>query len=123
VYCEVGILTEALDKRKQAAFANRLAELIARSAGSDRFPFSEKIMYGSDWFMPDAAGAGVQFLEAYQRVFLLPKLSEYYDSFFRRNAVRFLNLEERLRLDRTLPPALKTKLERVIKDGKVRTGD
>ncbi len=92
VYCEVGILSGILNEKEQATFTTRMAALLNRPVEPGRYPFSEKFMYGTDWFMPDAAEAGVEFLDAYRRVFLHEALRDHYKNFFCRNALRFLDV-------------------------------
>lgn len=93
VYCEVGILSEILQSNERKIFAERLAVMFNPSIEPERYNFAKKIMYGSDWFMPDAAGATVNFLEEYQKTFLgHSTLAPYYKDFFCLNALAFLGI-------------------------------
>ncbi|MEO6787357.1 MAG: hypothetical protein ABI318_14590, partial [Chthoniobacteraceae bacterium] len=58
VYCEVTTSDSMIDEAKQAFFASPVATLFAESAGhpdhSDApYPFAKKLMYGTDWYLPD----------------------------------------------------------------------
>ena len=74
-------------------------------------------MYGSDWFMPDAAGAGADFLEAYQSTFLEhPVLQPYYKDFFCRNALAFLGISPESPANKArVSPELQGKFESLVR--------
>jgi predicted TIM-barrel fold metal-dependent hydrolase len=93
VYCEVGILAEITDEKARAALAKRLSTLFKASVDSGRYPFASKVIYGTDWFMPDTVAAGISFLEGYRLVFRSePNLAQHVREFFCLNAMAFLGL-------------------------------
>ena len=59
----------------QAFFADRLFTLFAESANSS-FPFAKKLLYGTDWPLPDK-GEPKDVLLATQKIFLLPGLRDH----------------------------------------------
>jgi hypothetical protein len=56
------------------------------------YPFFKKLMFGSDYFMPNAYGSYERFAEQMIRVFESDGLKDLADNFFVDNAKRFLNL-------------------------------
>lgn len=91
VYCEVGVLAEILTGERRAAFIARLGGLIERSRAEGRHDFGGKLLYGSDWFMPDAAQARLGFLSAYRQAFAGDeRLRPYTQAFLAGNALAFL---------------------------------
>lgn len=118
VYCEITTHAELTDPAKQAYFVDHLARLFAepvdgRVAGHkhpQRFPFSEKLLYGTDWYLPEAAERA-NVLRATQQAFLHEKLRPHFADYFNRNALRFLNARARLRdTSRPVPPAVRKRL-------------
>jgi predicted TIM-barrel fold metal-dependent hydrolase len=113
IYCEVGCLDQILDAKKQAAFAMAMVKWChaPRDAVTNRYDFSSKIMYGSDWYMPISSGVDrKQFLKAYQQVFLLPQLREFYQKFCYQNALEYLDAKNRI-ANSQFPIAEQTKSE------------
>jgi predicted TIM-barrel fold metal-dependent hydrolase len=91
VYCEVGILSEILQPAARRKFVQRLGDLIAQSNRENRYDFGAKIIYGSDWFMPDAVHAGESFLTAYREAFMGDsRLRSYTEAFLAGNALAYL---------------------------------
>lgn len=91
VYCEVTADAALTRPDRKAQFAARLIELFAKSrnAGPGTYPFARKILYGTDWYLPDRSQPA-RVLQAAQTVFLHPDLHRHYADYFRRNALRFL---------------------------------
>lgn len=99
VYCEVGILSEVIDPELRARFSARLGAYLNQPVPTGRYDFGKKILYGSDWFMPEASDAGPRFLNACQAAVLnagLQNPTDRYKDFFCRNALRFLDVTGRL---------------------------
>ncbi|MEO6785925.1 MAG: hypothetical protein ABI318_07300, partial [Chthoniobacteraceae bacterium] len=72
------------------------ATLFAESAGhpdhSDApYPFAKKLMYGTDWYLPDK-GKPHAVLLATQKAFLHPGLRDHCADYFSGNARRYLKL-------------------------------
>ncbi|HYR57028.1 MAG TPA: amidohydrolase family protein, partial [Chthoniobacteraceae bacterium] len=59
VFCEYGADDEILDAGQRATFVSRVAAAIRDSNGK----FAQRIMYGSDWFMPTSAEPRTCFLD------------------------------------------------------------
>jgi hypothetical protein len=101
VYCEFGAFDEIMEPASRDAFSRRMVELIRESRSRQGcFDFSKKIMYGSDWFMPNSKGTPVQYLESFQTAMLdvakhLDDDGASYKDFFIRNALTYLNAENR----------------------------
>lgn len=110
VYCEVGVHSEIKELHKQALFARHLSSIFEKAENGTSGPYllADKIMYGSDWFMLNGKEAE-GYLEAYQKVFLIPQLQPYYDRFFYRNALSYLDVEDRINDDK-LPHAVRHRL-------------
>jgi predicted TIM-barrel fold metal-dependent hydrolase len=92
VYCDVGCLDNIMDKDQRLVFANQMLALFEKPTAPRAYPFASKIIYGSDWFMPEPAANGVDYLNEYRRVFLTPQLKSHYKDFLCRNALQFLGL-------------------------------
>jgi predicted TIM-barrel fold metal-dependent hydrolase len=97
VYCEFGDLEGIFTQANQCQFASNMLALCATNAATGTsYPFSKKIMYGSDWFMPMSEGRK-EYLAAFQQVFLSEKMPlVYYRRFFFENALKYLNASDRL---------------------------
>jgi hypothetical protein len=116
IYCEVGDLDDVFDDRKQAAFAKRMKELCNPAAPPGAYDFHDKIMYGSDWYMP-IAGDRHDFLKRFQQVFLLNELRPYYKKFFLANALAYLNATERIvNPDFPVDPSVQSSLRHLLLD-------
>jgi predicted TIM-barrel fold metal-dependent hydrolase len=89
VYCEVGIFSEIADEALRDRFVLNLGELLARPTP---YKFGTKILYGTDWPMPNAIKVESIFLSRYQDAFNRLALHPHYEDFFSRNAVRYLDL-------------------------------
>ena len=117
VYCEITTQHALLDPDKQAYFAAHLMELFEapdRLTGKNRYPFAKKLLYGTDWYLPDA-GKRRDILMATEQVFLHEKLRPHYDDYFNGNTLRFLNAKARLRDSRhPLPPEVRTRLQEFL---------
>ena len=101
VYCEIGIFGEIAESGGRDAFVAVVSKLFKRSCGD--YPFSEKVMYGTDFFMPSGASAKA-YLGGFQKAFLDPGLRHHYVDFFLGNALRYLNAAERMDGQGDLPP-------------------
>lgn len=90
VYCEVTSGEAMLNQTARAHFADLITRLFVESAATP-YPFATKLMYGTDWPLPDK-GEPHEVLLATQKVFLLHDLKPHYVNYFSGNAKRFLNL-------------------------------
>lgn len=108
VYCEIGIHDAIVDPKAQANFVATLERLFAESPGDNKF--QKKIMFGTDWYMPIGASP-MAYLRGYRRA-LLTLGREAYVDFFCRNALHYLDVNERLGMDgaRALPESIRTTL-------------
>ncbi|WP_035613664.1 amidohydrolase family protein [Haloferula sp. BvORR071] len=124
IYCEFGCHQDIADPDKRKIFTGNLKSLIADSRkpwpdGTPRdWDFGDKIIYGSDWFMP--------MTHASDRLnYLLAFKSAVYDAgsnddesemlcrdFCYRNSLEFLNVEERIAKGE-LPAKLATNLRKL----------
>ena len=91
VYCEVGIHYQVANAALAARFAARMQELATHPCKDGKHTFADKIMYGSDWFMPILEPPGT-YLDAFLRIFQTKELGCYYDRFFSKNAMAYLKL-------------------------------
>lgn len=97
VYCEVTTSDALLDPARQAFFIDRLASRFAESDAAalasthetPRFRFATKLMYGTDWPLPDQ-GEPAAVLSATQKTFLHPLLVRHFGDYFSGNARRYL---------------------------------
>ena len=100
VYCEITTHSELTDPDRQAFFAWRLLDEFAKDdapnpGNTPRYKLRDKLMYGTDWYLPDAAKRSEVLLST-EEVFLHPQLKPYYTQYFSGNAARYLNLAGRL---------------------------
>jgi predicted TIM-barrel fold metal-dependent hydrolase len=97
VYCELTTHAELLNANRQAFFADLLINEFAtdETLPAGRFPLRKKLMYGTDWYLPDASERA-DVLRATQRVFQHPKLQGVFGDYFSGNAARYLNIKQRL---------------------------
>ena len=98
VYCEITTGDPMMDEKKQAFFVDRLATLFAESAESAAHPFSKKLMYGTDWYLPDKGKPHAVLLAA-QKIFLHSRLRDHYADYFSGNARRYLKLNAATKRD------------------------
>ena len=104
VYLEVGIHDEVAIDSKRSHFQAVLETLEeVRKEHPEEFPYSisSKLIYGSDWFMPIGA-KHEDYLAAYVETFgeldalRVGGKTNWSDSFFRGNALDFLNAKHRI---------------------------
>jgi predicted TIM-barrel fold metal-dependent hydrolase len=99
VYCEVTTHAELVSANRQAYFVDLLAKSFDDSEKDGpkpyKYSFSKKLIYGTDWYLPDASDRDTVLL-ATQRAFLHKKLRCHYKDYFFGNALRYLNAETRL---------------------------
>ncbi|HKP93204.1 MAG TPA: amidohydrolase family protein [Chthoniobacterales bacterium] len=100
VYCEITTHAELVAPRTQAFFVDRLAKSFDDShldADGKPYPFSfaKKLIYGTDWYLPDASERETV-LVATEQAFLHKKLRRHYKDYFFGNALRYLNAGTRL---------------------------
>jgi predicted TIM-barrel fold metal-dependent hydrolase len=100
VYCEITTHAEMVSANRQAYFVDQLAGLFDDSKTDPdgkpyAFSFAKKLVYGTDWYLPDAADRDKVLLGT-QRVFLHCKLRRHYKDYFFGNALSYLNARERL---------------------------
>jgi predicted TIM-barrel fold metal-dependent hydrolase len=89
VYCEITTGEMMTDPDRQAFFVDTLARLFAESAAGRPWPFARKLLYGTDWPLPDPGDPG-KVLRATQNAFLHPDLRSHYQDYFAGNARRYL---------------------------------
>lgn len=89
VYCEVSTGAFLSDPSMRARFVDHVGQAFRRSATSP-YPLSKKLLYGTDWYLPDPDGPA-NILTATQRAFLHPILKPHFADYFYRNTLRFLN--------------------------------
>jgi len=115
VYCEFGAQDEVLDSGRRDAFVRRISDFVEKSETLP-YHFADKIMYGSDWFMPTRAAPRSLYLDMYREALLKPELRNCYKRFFCLNAMRYLRLEERLGTQANLTPEMRATLRKLIAD-------
>jgi hypothetical protein len=119
VYCEITTHGDLTNKNRQAFFVERIAQCFEKSAQAEekspkRYPFSGKLMYGTDWFLPDTAERK-QVLNAVQTAFLHERLRPHYADYFYGNALRYLKVADRLADERSKVPAdLRSRLQNLL---------
>jgi predicted TIM-barrel fold metal-dependent hydrolase len=98
VYCDFGHLVEAMDLPHGEALRNRLIDLIDReSRPYGDFKFFDKVVFGSDYYMPNEHGDYGEYARQFAAIFGKAPLAQHADAFFVNNAKRFLNLPGFLR--------------------------
>jgi predicted TIM-barrel fold metal-dependent hydrolase len=125
IYCEFGVHDDIVYGEKREKFSAKLAQLIAESrADPEKFDFSTKILYGSDWFMPMMAGRDrVNYLNAHKDAILNVRLAEgepnpvdierLYKNYFYRNAMAFLKAKGNLKRN-GIPESLQATLRELV---------
>ena len=88
VYLGFGYLHSALDPDHGSLLRERLSALVRSEPRIAR-----RIMYGTDWHMTFKEHDQEDFVQRFREVFDNDALRAHRDSFFRANAVRYLNLE------------------------------
>ncbi len=105
IYCEFGCFDDISDPAKRANFSTHLTQLIADSQkpappGRIHCDFSEKILYGSDWFMPLQQSTNrLNYILSFQTAIYHAAPDQpdaLFKNFFYRNALRFLASEKRI---------------------------
>ena len=89
VYCEITTHGELAEPKHQAYYVDHLARLFADTSHRQvpghrhpqKYPFSRKLLYGTDWYLPAAAERGEVLLAA-QEAFLHEKLRGHYEDYF-----------------------------------------
>jgi predicted TIM-barrel fold metal-dependent hydrolase len=121
VYCEITTHANLIDLNNEAFLVDRLAKCFEespqRDAATGRFHyrFSKKLIYGTDWYLPDAAERR-DILLATERAFLHPRLRAFYQDYFFDNALRYLNAKARLNDPRhPLPPAVQERIQHALR--------
>ncbi len=89
VYCEITTSAAMIEPTTQAHFVDQVSRLFAESSTAT-YPFATKLMYGTDWPLPDK-GEPAAVLRATEQAFLHPLLVPHYADYFSGNAIRFLN--------------------------------
>ena len=95
VYCEVAYFHEIIGNSENiAAFKIRLINELARGVDANHpYEFWTKIMYGSDWHMPNMVDDLDDYLKTLLGLFSDDPLANHRDDFFYRNALRYLRLD------------------------------
>jgi predicted TIM-barrel fold metal-dependent hydrolase len=121
VYCEITTHANLADLNNEAYLVDRLAkcfeESLQRDAATGKFHyrFSKKLIYGTDWYLPDAADRQ-DILGATEQAFLHPRLRAFYQDYFFNNALRYLNAKVRLNDRRhPLPPAVRERIQYALR--------
>ena len=91
VYCDFSYFTGLIGSTaRQDTVASHLLRILDNP---DKAGFAKKVMYGSDWHMPEVISRPGELLETFRRVFgRSPGLEKHADDFFANNALRFLDL-------------------------------
>jgi predicted TIM-barrel fold metal-dependent hydrolase len=117
VYCEITTHANLIDLNNEAFLVDRLAKCFEESPQRDaatgrfRYRFSKKLIYGTDWYLPDAADRQ-DILRATEQAFLHPRLRAFYQDYFFNNALRYLNAKVRLNDPRhPLSPAVRERIQ------------
>lgn len=118
VYCEITTHAELVAPNSQAFFVDRLAKSFddsRRDANGKSYPFSfaKKLIYGTDWYLPDASDRETV-LVATEQAFLHKKLRCHYKDYFFGNALRYLNAGNRLRRNGESAGAVEKRLEEAL---------
>jgi len=69
VYCEVGYLDAALEKKPLALFTSRLASVLNQPSVDSRWLFGDKVMYGTDWHMMHKVDDHEKYLAVFDELF------------------------------------------------------
>ena len=109
VYCEFGAMADILTPELRKNFVESLK---AEMATNGNFPFEDKILYGSDFFMPSSLG-GEDYLNSYLTAFTDEDLDDHAAGFFFQNAVNYLDVKRRLD-DAHLPASVRKQLENLV---------
>lgn len=112
VYCGFGVHAEILDPKKRRHFVELMSSLIEAPRG--KYPIEDKILYGSDWYMPRDSQPMVDYLRGYQTAFTDERLIPFYRRFFFENALEFLDVENRLQRQNSLPRAVRDDLGKLL---------
>jgi predicted TIM-barrel fold metal-dependent hydrolase len=120
VYCEITTHTELAatnDPTRRAYFVDRVAKCFDEPTSARYpYPFSKKLMYGTDWYLPDAEDR-LDILLGTETAFLHPKLRSHYHDYFLGNALRFLNVKSRLQHSPyPMSNAVRTRLEAALQN-------
>jgi predicted TIM-barrel fold metal-dependent hydrolase len=91
VYCEITTSDKMVEPTTRAYMAYSLIQLFEQTRAAP-YPFAKKLLYGTDWPLPDQ-GKPEAVLLGTQRIFLHPKLRQFYADYFFGNANRFLNFD------------------------------
>jgi len=115
VYCEITTHAELVAPNNQAFFVDRLAKAFDDSqldADGKPYPFSfaKKLIYGTDWYLPDASERETV-LVATEQAFLHKKLRRHYKDYFFGNALRYLNAGTRLNRSSDSATAVEKRLQ------------
>ena len=116
VYCEIGAHEQIADPKKREYFIALLNKRFEVPTSTE-FPYrlSDKMMYGSDWFMPGKVFPQVDYLFGYQIALLDPRIVPYYRKFFFENALNYLDVADRIgRADNRLSTTVKERLQALI---------
>lgn len=91
VYCEFGYLPDIMHLDERIKFRSQLAKCIEVSTSSS-YPFSSKIMYGTDWHMIMQEHGFHDYYDSFVKLFEHKSLRDYTNQFFRQNAMEYLKL-------------------------------
>jgi len=101
VYCDMSHYEAIMkDDEVKKAFVKNFVREMRNESGN--YLFRKKVMYGSDWHMPEMVQRTRPYLDFFRELFSKTSIKDYAEDFFYRNAVRFLNLEKRLSLQQLL---------------------
>lgn len=102
VYADLSFFWKMVKRKK---IRNRVQDHLVRLYTDPAFAgLPERLMYGSDWHMPEALPWADNTLHSFQTIFQHPTLAPHASDFFGLNALRFLNLQAAVqRLGQTVP--------------------
>ncbi len=100
VYCEITTSEKFVIPESRACLVEHLSRLFDESARNARpsdpvhptYPFARKLMYGTDWYLPNRGEPGAVLLST-QTAFLYSCLRNAYADYFSGNAGRYLKME------------------------------
>ena len=88
VYCEFGCHDSVGHLEQAQQFYEALKRHLP-TQGNGNWKLADKIMYGSDWYMPTNVSPHT-YLESFEKLFSLPGLQQYKARFFSGNAMKYL---------------------------------
>jgi predicted TIM-barrel fold metal-dependent hydrolase len=95
--------------------ADQVRDHLVRIAGQHNADsLFARLMFGSDWHMPELLGNTAHYLEVFEAIFQAPELEKYAEGFFGHNALRFLDLGRTAARVRGLHDKLEPEMEATL---------